>query len=180
MCTPMAGIGIGMQMLGQVAGFAGQQHQTDLYNAAARQNAINASVAATHQYEDEGRKFIYNMREVQQEGYQAVMKGRQAVGTTVASAGGAGFDASSISVGDIISAENQKTAWSVDNIRTKQDDQKNVLKSSEDSEYAQAQGRINSMPFKEGPSALGLAIGLGSDIVGGIRTSPAGQTMFAT
>lgn len=179
MCMPALGaIGMGLQMAGQVAGFANQSHQTDLYNAAAKQNAINASLAAERQYEDEGRKFIYNSREIQQEGYQAAMKGRQAVGTTMASAGGAGFDASSISLSDIISSENQKTAQSIDNIKTKEDDQKNTLKSADDSSFAQAQGRINSMPYKASPSALGLAIGLGSDLVGGIKGSPGAEASF--
>lgn len=178
MCTPIAAVAAGLQMVGQVAQFSNQQHQTDLYNAAAKQNGINASVAAERQYSDEAQKFIYNARQVQQEGYQAVMKGRQAVGQSIASAGAAGFDTSSLSVGDIISGENQKTQWSVDNMHTKMDDQKNALDSADQTYYGQAQGRTNSMPYKAPPSSLGLAIGLASDVAGGIKGSPAGEAWF--
>lgn len=178
MCDPITATSIGLSMAGSVAQFAGQSQQTAQYNAAAKQNGINANVAAEHQFADEGRKYIYDMRELQQEGYAATMKGRQAVGTSIASAGASGFDASSFSVGDIISSENQKTAQSMDNIRTKQDDKGNALRSADDTIEAQTQGRINSMPGKAAPSALGLAIGLGSDIAGGLAKSPAGSTWF--
>ena len=169
MCTPVIGAVIGAA--GQVASFAGQQQQTDAYNAAAMQNAQSASLAAANQYADEGRKMIYNTRQVQQEGFQAVMKGRQAVGTAEASAGASGIDASSLSLGPIINNLKAQTAQSVDNMQTKMDDINSVYTSESTTSQAQAQGRINSMPIKADPNPLSLGINIASDAVGAFKNS---------
>jgi hypothetical protein len=159
LCEP-ATIGLAISAASAVGGFAAQQQKANAVNAASKQNAINASVAASNSYADEGRKFIYNMRETQQQGYGATMKGREAQGTGAASGGASGFDASSLSIGDIMSNEAQRTAANLDNIMTKQDDRKSALKSTMTGIEAQAQGRINAMPGMEDPSPLGLAINL--------------------
>lgn len=165
MCGPAIPlIGMGMQMAGQVAQFSAQQSATNASNQTAMVNARDASLAATHKYEDEGRKQIYDARQVQQEGYKAVMSGRMAKGTAMASAGSSGFDASSISIGSVLAAEDQKIAANLDNVKTKMDDLGDSYRSKVRSEEAEAQGRINSMPMKAGPNALALGINLASTV----------------
>lgn len=163
MCTPMAAAGFGIQALGSATNFVSQLSATNAYNAAAQQNAMNASVAATRSYEDEGKKYAYNMRELQQQGYKAAMQGRQAQGAALASAGSVGFDASSLSVNSILAAEAQKTATNLDNVKTKQMDQLGAYDSATHSLEAQAQGRANSMPIKSGPNPLALGINIAGE-----------------
>lgn len=175
MCDPMSAIGFGLSAASQVAGFAGQQEQTDAYNAAAQQNAINAGVAASNKYADEGRSFVYDSKKNMQEGYKAVMSGRKARGTAVASAGSAGIDGSSLTLGDILSDINQESAVNLDNIAAKQDDMKSAFRSRVKSYEAEAQGRINSMPYKEGPSPLALGLNIASAGFGAVKDSPKGK-----
>lgn len=150
----------GLSAIGQGASFIGQQNATNQYNAAAKQNAINASLAAQRQYEDEGRRYFYNNKQNLQQGFQTEMKARQARGTAVASAGTAGIDASSISVQSILNDIDQQQAANDGVLRDKQEDAESAFRSRVDSYEAQAQGRINSMPFKEGPSPLALGLGI--------------------
>lgn len=160
MCTPVAAIGFGLQAVSQVASFAGQQQQTDAYNAAAAQNAQNASLAAERQYEDQGRRFIYNNTKVLQEGQDAIFSARKARGALTASAGSAGIDASSLTVQSLLSESHSEEARSEYNADLKRQDSLNALKSANDEAYAQAQGRIASMPHKDGPSPLALGLGI--------------------
>jgi hypothetical protein len=159
-CTIAAGIGFGLQAIGSIAGFAGQQSQTDAYNATARQNAINASVAATHKYEDEGRRFVYNSKKNMQEAYDVSIRDRQARATSLASAGTAGFDGSSLSLNAILADMDSQDARSMSKAQTKQDDLHDTYSSNVLTSQAEAQGRINSMPFKAGPSPLALGLGI--------------------
>jgi uncharacterized membrane protein len=159
-CTLAAGIGFGLQAIGSIAGFAGQQSQTDAYNATARQNAINASVAATHKYEDEGRRFVYNSKKNMQEAYDVSLKDRQARATAVASAGTAGFDGSSLSLNAILADMDNQDARNMSKVQTKEDDLHDTYSSNVQSYQAEALGRINSMPFKAGPSPLALGLGI--------------------
>lgn len=171
MCTFLAAAGAGLQMLGQVAAFGAKQQEIDAYNQQAMVNARDASLAATHKYEDEGRKYIYDSRQIQQEGYKATMKGREAIGTAKASAGASGFDASSLSVASILAAENQKTEMNLDNIRTKQDDLEDSYRSRVRTYEAEAQGRINSMPLKPDANPLGLMINIASAGLGAYKST---------
>jgi uncharacterized membrane protein len=158
MCV--AALGAVVSAIGAVAGYAGQVQQTNAYNEAAAQNAVNASLAAQRKYEDEGRSLVYDTKRNMQEGYDAEMKARQARGTAIASAGGSGLDISGITVGAILSDINQQNAINQGNVSAKQDDMIAGTKSRNRSYEAEAQGRINSMPFKATPSPLGLAINL--------------------
>jgi hypothetical protein len=178
MCTPLAAVGFGLQAIGQVAGFAGQSQATDEYNKTAAQNAVNASVAASHQYEDEGRKMVYNSKQIMQEGYKTTMESRRAKGTAIASAGSSGIDASSLSVESILASIDQDQALSEANTKTKMDDLDDQYKSNTTSEEAQAQGRINSMPFKKGPSPLGLAINIASGALDATTSTNWGKNML--
>jgi hypothetical protein len=167
----MAAAGFAIQAAGAVANFSAQQSATDAYNQQVLVNARDASLAAQFKYEDEGRRMIYDARKTQQEGYGAVMKGRQALGTAIASAGSAGFDASSLSVGSILANEAQKTAQNMSNLQTEFDDLKDSYRSRTRSYEAEAQGRINSMPMKAGPSPLGLAINIAGAGLGAYRST---------
>ena len=160
MCTMLAAAGFAIQAAGAVANFAAQQSATDAHNQQVLVNARDASIAATNKYTDEQRRMVYDARKNQQEGYKAVMSGRQAKGTAVASAGSSGFDMSSLSVGSILANEQQKINQNLDIVRTEFDDMKDAYRSRVRSYEAEAQGRINSMPMKAGPSPLGLAINI--------------------
>ena len=167
MCMPMIGAVLGIA--GQVASFAQQQQATDAHNTAALANAQSASIAATHKYTDEGRRLIYNQKQNQQEGYKAVMKGRETQGTATASAGAAGWSAGSISLDAILANEANKTEQNLNNMRTKMDDTEDAYRSRVATYEAEAQNRINSMPMKEGPNPLALGINMASTLAGGAK-----------
>jgi hypothetical protein len=156
MCTVTAALAAGQA----VVGFVGQQQAANAQNATAAAAHQSASLAAQRQYEDEQRRYRFDAKATQMEGYDAVMRGRQAASTVAASAGASGFDMGSLSVSSILAAEAQKTAANIAKVDAKQEDLKTSYEAKVDSYEAQAQGRINSMPFKAGPNPLGLAINL--------------------
>jgi hypothetical protein len=150
---------------GSVLGYAQQSQAADAKNAYAMANAQSASMAAQRKYEDEQRKFIYDSKVNQKEAYDATLRGRSAVASGVASAGAAGFDASSISVAGLLAAERQKTAENLSRSSLKQEDLLFNYDARVDSYEAEAQGRINSVPMTTGPSPLALALSIGNDVV---------------
>jgi NOL1/NOP2/fmu family ribosome biogenesis protein len=177
MCTPLAAIGAGLSIAGQVANHSAQTKAAQQHNTAVLRNAQDASLAASHKYEDSQRRYVYDARQTQQEGYKAVMDGRRAAGTAMASAASSGFDASSISVSSILAGIDQQTALSVNNSEAKFDDLRNAYVSQGKTIEAEAQGRTNSMSMKAGPSPLGLAIGIGGSMLDGAK---AGGMNFGT
>lgn len=168
MCTVPAAI----MAASSVVSFVGQSQQTKAYNDAAAANANNASVAASQKYNDEQRKFVYDSKVNQKEGYEAAMKGRSAYASVVAQSGASGFDAGSISIGSILAAERQKTAENLSRVDLKQDDLTNSFTSRTRSIEAEAQGRINSMPYKAGPNPIGLALNIASAAATGYGANP--------
>jgi hypothetical protein len=152
---------------GQVASFAAQSSAANAANEAALANAQSASLAATHKYEAEGRRMRYDHIRDQQEGYKAVMAGRQAMATGEASAGAAGWDAGSISVGALLANEANKMQQNVDTTMYKFEDQQQAYRSAGKTYEAEAQGRINSMPMKPGPNPLALGINIAGGLVKG-------------
>lgn len=168
MCTVAAAL----QGASAVVGFVGQANAANAYNEAALQNAQNAGLAAQRKYDDEQRKFIYDSKVNQKEGYEAALKGRATYASGVAQAGASGFDVSSLSVEDILAAERQRTAENLSRVDLKQDDLTRSYLGKVDSYEAEAQNRINSMPMKEGPNPLGLAINLGTAALGGYNANP--------
>lgn len=180
MCDPMSAIGFGLQAAGMVAEHQGQQRQVDAHNAAAAQNAINASLAGQRQYEDEDRRLIYDNRMAMREGYQAVKQARQAQGTARASTGTAGFDMASVSVNNILSslASEEGDARFTSVLRSK--DLQAARDSRVRSHEAQAQGRINSMPMKQGPSGAALGLGIATAGFGAFKNSPTGKNWLGT
>lgn len=154
----MAAIGFGVSAIGQAAGYAQSQQDTDNYNAQAKQNAINASVAASNKYADAGRQYAYDVMHTQQEGYNQAMKARQAHGSAVASAGSSGFEGATVN--DVLNDIDQQEAINEANSQTKIDDKKQAYQGQVQSYEAEAQNRINSMPLKSDPSPLGAILGI--------------------
>ena len=176
MCTPMAAIGFGLSAISSVAGYGQQVADTKAYNAQAAQNAANASIAATHKYEDEGRRTAYDVQRLQQEGYKQAMEARRVKGSAIASAGSSGIDISSLSVGSILSDIDQQEAINESNTQTKMDDRTEAYKGNVQSYEAEAQGRINSMPFKATPSPLGAILGIAQAGLDSTASTPTGKS----
>lgn len=174
----MTAIAVGLQVAGSAAGFAGQQSAANKYNGVAQQNAINANVAASRKYSDEQRRLTSEARQANTEGYNAAIKAKQARGTVLASAGTSGMDAGSISVNSILSGIENDDANNQYAVQNRHDDDRTNYSSNVQAYQAEAQGRINSMPYKDGPSALGLALSIGSSVLGGVSKSPQGQSMM--
>lgn len=150
-----------LSAVGSVAQFSEQSAAVKEENAMRAVARRDASLAAQRQYEDAGKKLIYDSRAAQQEGYRAEMKARSAASVARASTGTSGLSlGDSYSVDDILSAINQENAMNQDIIKTKQDELKDTYKNTVDSAEAQAKQRINSLPDKKGPSPLGLVINL--------------------
>ena len=146
-----------------VAGFVGQQQAADSANTAALANAQSASMAAQRKYEDEQRKYIYDSRGLQQQGYDATMAGRSAVATGTASTGSSGIQVGSVSIASLLAAQRQLTAENLSRVNFKQDDLFQSFDSRVESIEAEAAGRIASRPMSSGPSALALGLNIATD-----------------
>lgn len=167
MCTLMAGL----TAASAVVQYAGQQQATDAYNAQAAAAHRDAGIAASNKYGDLQRKYNYDAKATNQEGYKAAMKARSEKGTLVASAGSAGINGGSATLENLIGMNNQIEAENENRVQAKREDAYMGFISSGKTIEAEAQQRINSMPFKEGPNPLGLAIGLASASLGGAQTA---------
>lgn len=143
---------------GTAASFVGQQQQADSYNAAARQNAQNAAVAASYKYNDANRRYTYDQAAHVKEAYDATMKGRAATAAGIASSGDAGF--SGVSLDNLVAASTQQTAENVNRINMKMDETRDQFNSTVKGTELEAKSRADSMPMRAGPSPLGLAIGM--------------------
>jgi hypothetical protein len=156
MCTIAGAIGA----IGAVAQFAGQKQATDDYNAQAAAAHRDAEIAATNKYKDLDTKYVYNAKSLNQEGYNAALKAREEIATGVASAGSSGVDASSITLQNLVNSTKTQAATNESNIQSKRDDNKDTLIANDASVQAEAQQRINSIPFKRGPNPLSLMLGI--------------------
>lgn len=159
MCLPMlAAAGAAMtplQIMSGAVSAMGAVAQANEQNAASAANAQSASLAAQSKYDDLQRRYVYNARATQQEGYKAEIEKREAAGTAVASAGSSGVGG--ISVSSILAAVNQQGAENMARVRTKQDDLESSYTSDTKSVEAEAMGRIASVP-RSNPMNLGLNI----------------------
>jgi hypothetical protein len=151
--------------------FAGQAQATNAYNAQAAAAHRDARIAAVNKYGDIQRRYNYDAKANNQEGYKAAMKGRSEMATGIASAGSAGIAGGSITLDNLISMSRQTAAENEARVQTKRDDMRETFLGQGQSIQAEAQGRINSMPFKPGPNPLGLAINLASAGVGGAQSA---------
>jgi hypothetical protein len=147
--------------------FMGQAQATNEYNAQAAAAHRDARIAAANKYGDLQRQFNYDAKSTNQEGYKAAMKARAEQGTLVASSGAAGVAGGSITLENLIAMSQQVGAENEARIQAKRDDNKEGFIAKGETVKAEAQQRINSMPFKEGPNPLGLAINFASAAVQG-------------
>lgn len=145
-----------------LVGFVDKQISTGAANTASLANAQSANIAAQRKYEDEQRKYIYDSRALQQQGYDASLKGREAVATGMATAGSSGI--SGISVDNILAAARQQTAENISRVNTKQDDLFNSYQSKVDTYEAEALGRQDASPMRSGPNPLALGLNIASDV----------------
>lgn len=152
--------------------FVGQQQQADSYNAAARQNAMNASVAASYKYNDAQHRYVYDQTAANKEAYDASMKGRAATAAGIASSGDSGF--SGVSLDNLVAASQQQTAENISRIELKRDEARDQYNATTKGAELEAKARSDSMPMKSGPNPLGLAIGMATAGLG----TEAGRTQF--
>jgi hypothetical protein len=152
--------------------FAGQAQATSDYNKQAAAAHRDARIAAANKYGDLQRRYNYDARANNQEGYKAAMKGRAELATGITSGGSAGIAGGSITLANLESMSRQIAAENEARVGLKRDDLKDTFIGQGDSVRAEAQQRINSMPFKQGPNPLGLAINFaqaGVQGMGGIQ-----------
>lgn len=174
-CDPVTAIGFGLSAAGQVAGFAGEQQATNEYNRAAARNRMNALLAANRQYEDIDRSFIYDTTKDRMEAFDTVMDARRGAATVRASGGSAGFDASSLTLGDLLSEYDREAGETDARFALKLDDRKMARSSKVESVRAEAEGRINSMPYKSGPSPLALGLGIANAGLSAVKGTKQGK-----
>lgn len=168
MCTLMAALGAASSAVS----FMGQVQATNAYNAQAAAAHRDARIAATNKYADEQRRMIYNQKGLNQQGYQAAMKGREATATGIASAGATGVAGGSVTLDNLIAASLQQTAENEARVQTKREDYEESFRGAVKSYEAEAQQRINSMPFKQGPNPLGLMINMAGAGLQGYNANP--------
>lgn len=169
MCGAAAAIGPLASVAGTAVSAMGesQKHDAevadiDAYNRQVYENAINSNRAASQKYGDEGYRYTYNMRDLQQQGYKSAMEARRATGTAIASAGSSGVSGSSISVESILNDIDQQGAENLNRIKTKQDDTTQSFINNTKSIETEAKNRTASMRYKNYPSDnTGLTIASG-------------------
>jgi hypothetical protein len=150
-----------------IAQYAGQAQATDAYNANAAAAHRDAGYAASMKYGDLERKYAYDSKAVNQEGYRAALKQREEQATLTASAGSSGIAGGSLTLDNLIAQSRQIGAENQAKVANKRDDLTDSFVSQTHSAEAEAKQRISATPFKEGPNPLGLAINLaGSAVMG--------------
>ena len=164
MCDPVSA----MMAAQSVVKFAGEKSATDAYNAQASAAHRDARLAATYKYKDSQNKYNFDAKATNQEGYKAALKARAELGSLQASAGASGIAAGSLTLENLEAMSRQVAAENEARVDLKRDDAKESLVGQMVGIETEAKQRINSMPFKEGPNPLGLAIGLaGAGLKGG-------------
>lgn len=174
-CDPVTAIGFGLSAAGQVAKFAGEQQATDDYNEASGKNRISALTAANNKYADVDRSYIYDSTKNRMEAYDTIMKARKAAGMVKASGASSGFDGGSATVTDLLSEYDRDEGETTARFGMKQDDLEASRKSRVESYRSEAEGRINSMPLKSGPSPLALGLGIASSALDGVKSTKQGK-----
>jgi len=149
MCTPTAAV----QGLGAIASFGTQMQQTNAYNQSAATAHRDASMAAQGKYEGEQRSLIADTRQALSQGYDAELKARESQASARASSTFGG-----ISMNDILSAERQKAATNAAKVTQFVGDAKDSYGNNVKAFEQEASGRINSTPFKAGPSLVNLGL----------------------
>lgn len=176
MCGPVAPLltagasiaSAGLGIMGAQREYSAQQNAVMAHNYNVLLNAQSAGISASNQYADIGKQFTYETRSAQQEANQAVMSGREAAGTAIASAGSSGFTGSSLTLGAVMSDIERKNADAEYNYEAKVDDLKSSYISKGKTIQGQAQERINSMQFQAQPDGSALGLNIAGSVVKGL------------
>lgn len=156
----------GLGVMGAIAQNNAQRKAVQEHNKQVLINAQRAGIAASNQYADIGRQFVYEARSAQQEAQQAVQQGQEAGGAALASAGTSGFSGSSLTVGSVMGAISRRIAENEENYALKLDDMKDSFRSKGRVIEAQAQDRINSMSMQSGPDGMSLGLNIANAVAG--------------
>ena len=158
MCDPVSA----MMAAQSAVKFAGEASATKAYNTNAAAAHRDAGIAASNKYGDIQRRFNYDAKATNQEGYRAALKARSEAATGISSAGSAGIAGGSITLANLEAMSRQMAAENESRVRTKREDLQESFIGQGQSIEAEARGRIASLPFKAGPSPLNLAINMAS------------------
>lgn len=169
MCMMMASMALGI--VGAIGQYSQQKQATDDYNAQAAAAHRDADIAATNKYKDIDSKYIYDAKSLNQDGYKAALNGREEMSKGVASAGASGIAYGSNTLDNLMGQSSQIAAQNEANIRTKRDQNLDTVTNQGQTVQAEAQQRINSVPFKRDPSPLGMILGIANSAVGGMNGS---------
>lgn len=159
-----AGANVGMQALGSIHAHNAERDATNRWNQSVALNAQRAGIGASNQYADQGRSFVYEARSAQQEAQQAVMAGRAAQGTGLASAGSSGFTGSSLTVGGVMAEEARRIAENEQSFGLKMEDLRSAYKSQGKKAQAEAQDNINKVSYQSGPSGTALGLNIANSV----------------
>jgi hypothetical protein len=162
----MAGVALGA--IGAIAQYQQQKQATDDYNAQAAVAHRDAMIAATNKYKDIDSKYRYDAKSINQDGYKAALNAREEIAKGVASSGSMGLAYGSNTLDDLMGQSRQVAAQNEANIQTKRDQNFDTVVNNGQTIQAEAQQRINSVPFKRDPSPLGMILGIANSAVGGM------------
>lgn len=142
--------------------FMGQQAAADAQNEAANRNIQSAREAFNRNIVDNTRNFRAKAVETQQNRFDKTIEARDAQGTAIAQAADAGTTGNSIMAlrNSLLRKANENDFRIASAFEANRNDFTNRM----DTARAQAQDRINSMPYAAGPSPLGLAINAASAV----------------
>jgi hypothetical protein len=160
----MAGAALGI--IGAIGQYAAQKQATDDYNQQAAIAHRDAQIAATNKYKDVGSQTVWNIKDLNQKGYKAALNAREEQAKGIASSGASGIAYGSNTLDNLMAQSSQINAENQANITAKRDEQLAAYGNQTQSIQAEAQGRIDSVPFKRGPSPLGMILGIANSVVG--------------
>jgi hypothetical protein len=146
----------GLSIAGTATQFAAGMQQAKTTNQQAQQANIDANVNAGWQGLREGQQYAYNVKSLNEQGYDETIKAKQNIGAGIASAGASGVGG--LTLGALVSDAEQQGATSQNRINAKKEDLKTSYRSNIQGIDAAARSTINSNPYDPGPSVLGLAI----------------------
>lgn len=150
MCVPAAGLAL--SLLSGVASYAQASAETKAYNAAAKQNTINAISAANKSYEQSATKITQEREAAIQKKTEQQVENMKASSTAQVSAGEGG--AAGNTVFAVLGDYYAKSGRFNDAVDNNFQMAREFVIGERDAQYAQTQNQINSMPPKAKPSPL--------------------------
>jgi hypothetical protein len=155
MCNPA----VAMAAVAVASSLAQSKAQADAasaHNAATAQTHENARIAANNQYTNAQARHVQQVREAQNEAYDASLEKNAAVALGRAAAGSSGV--SGISVDALLASEAEKGARNVYKIEDKMDYSTVEYLNNVNSAKTEGDMRIAANPFVSGPSTGGMLL----------------------